>query len=131
VTIPLAIDTSVAVPLLVQTHVAHLEVVRWWDRREIHLSGHALAETYAVLTRLPGDLRLDPRAAAVLLAERFAPPLLLGAIMAVALNIAVVMVMVPRAPVSPWWDGGLQQVSHVRLTDRDHPASQLRTTVGL
>ncbi len=49
----LAIDTSVAVPLLVQTHVAHLEVVRWWDRREVHLAGHALAETYAVLTRLP------------------------------------------------------------------------------
>ena len=74
----LAIDTSVAVPLLVQTHVAHLEVVRWWDRREVHLAGHALAETYAVLTRLPGDLRLDPRNAAMLLSERFAPPLLMG-----------------------------------------------------
>jgi D-serine deaminase-like pyridoxal phosphate-dependent protein len=24
-----------------------------------------------------------------------------------------------RGPVSPWWDGELQQVSHVRLTDRD------------
>ncbi len=28
------------------------------------------------------------------------------------------MVTVLRAPVSPWWDGGLQQVSHVSLTDR-------------
>ncbi|MHB1501747.1 MAG: PIN domain-containing protein, partial [Candidatus Dormibacteria bacterium] len=37
------------------------------------------AETYAVLTRLPGDLRLDPSDAAMLLAERFAPPLLMGA----------------------------------------------------
>jgi Protein of unknown function (DUF664) len=24
-----------------------------------------------------------------------------------------------RVPDSPWWDGGLQQVSHVSLTDRD------------
>ncbi|MHB1639605.1 MAG: PIN domain-containing protein [Candidatus Dormibacteria bacterium] len=76
---PLAIDTSVAVPLLVRTHAAHLAVVRWWDRREVALAGHALAETYAVLTRLPGDLRLDPSDAAMLLAERFAPPLLMGA----------------------------------------------------
>ncbi len=77
-TSPLAIDTSVAVPLLVRTHNAHRDVVRWWDRREVALAGHALAETYAVLTRLPGDMRLDPRDAAALLADRFAPPFLMG-----------------------------------------------------
>lgn len=75
---PLAVDTSVAVPLLVQTHSAHEAVVRWWDRRELSLSGHAVAETYSVLTRLPGDLRLAPVDAARLLGERFAPPLLLS-----------------------------------------------------
>lgn len=42
------------------------------------LSGHALAETYSVLTRLPGDLRVAPEDAARLLNERFADPLLLG-----------------------------------------------------
>jgi hypothetical protein len=52
--------------------------VRWWDGREIALSGHALAETYSVLTRLPGDLRLAPADAARLLGERFLKPLLLG-----------------------------------------------------
>ena len=71
----LAVDTSVAVPLLVQTHSAHASVVRWWNRREIALSGHALAETYSVLTRLPGDLRLTPADAARLLRARFAAPL--------------------------------------------------------
>lgn len=75
---PLALDTSVAVPLLVQTHTAHAAVVRWWAGRGVALSGHAVAETYAVLTRLPGDLRLTPTDAARLLDERFAPPLLLG-----------------------------------------------------
>lgn len=75
---PVALDTSVAVPLLVQTHRAHAAVVRWWNGREIALSGHAVAETYSVLTRLPGDLRLAPADAARLLSERFAQPLLLG-----------------------------------------------------
>jgi predicted nucleic acid-binding protein len=74
---PVALDTSVAVPLLVQTHRAHTAVVRWWDGREIALSGHAVAETYSVLTRLPGDLRVAPADAARLLSERFARPLLL------------------------------------------------------
>jgi predicted nucleic acid-binding protein len=74
----LALDTSVAVPLLVQTHAAHHDVVRWWARRPVALSGHALAETYAVLTRLPGDLRVAPVDAARLLTDRFASPYLLG-----------------------------------------------------
>lgn len=68
----LALDTSVAVPLLVQTHRAHAAVVSWWSGREIALSGHAVAETYSVLTRLPGDVRVAPRDAARLLRERFA-----------------------------------------------------------
>ena len=76
---PLALDTSVAVPLLVRTHGAHADVVRWWNGRRIALSGHALAETYSILTRLPGDLRVAPIDAALLLTERFEEPLLLGA----------------------------------------------------
>jgi len=74
----LALDTSVAIALLVAPHRAHAAVSRWWDGREVALSGHALAETYSVLTRLPGDLRLAPADAARLLAERFAEPLLMG-----------------------------------------------------
>jgi len=64
-----ALDTSVAVPLLVQTHRNHSDVARWRDQREVALAGHALAETYSVLTRLPGDLRLSPADAARLLAR--------------------------------------------------------------
>jgi len=63
----------------VKTHVAHGEVVRWWNGREVALSGPALAETYSVLTRLPGDLRLEPADAALLLRARFAKPFVLGA----------------------------------------------------
>ncbi|MGH7534493.1 MAG: PIN domain-containing protein [Gemmatimonadales bacterium] len=73
----LALDTSVAIPLLVTTHRAHDDVVRWWGGREVALAGHALAETYSVLTRLPAGLRLAPADAARLLAARFARPLVL------------------------------------------------------
>ena len=67
--IPLALDTSVAVPLLVQNHAAHPVITRWWNHRDVARCGHASIETYAVLTRLPGDSRLAPADAARLLRE--------------------------------------------------------------
>jgi predicted nucleic acid-binding protein len=73
------LDTSVAIPLLVQTHAAHAEVVDWWNGREVAMCGHALVETYSVLTRLPGDIRLGLEDAARLLTERFSTPLTLSA----------------------------------------------------
>ena len=73
---PTALDTSVAIPLVLQTHRAHAAVVSWWDQRPVVLSAHAVAETYSVLTRLRGDLRVAD--AARLLDERFGEPLLLG-----------------------------------------------------
>jgi predicted nucleic acid-binding protein len=76
--VTVAVDTSVAVPLLVRSHRDHAAVVRWWSRQEVALSGHALAETYSVLTRLPGDARLAPADAAQLLKARFSPPLVLS-----------------------------------------------------
>jgi predicted nucleic acid-binding protein len=76
--VTVAVDTSVAIPLLVRSHREHAAVVRWWNGQEITLSGHALAETYSVLTRLPGDARLAPADAATLLTARFSPPLTLS-----------------------------------------------------
>jgi predicted nucleic acid-binding protein len=76
--VTVAVDTSVAIPLLVRSHQHHADVVRWWDGQELALSGHALAETYSVLTRLPGDARLAADDAARLLDARFTTPLVLG-----------------------------------------------------
>lgn len=73
----IGVDTSVAIPLLVATHTAHAAVERWRAGRTLSLCGHALIETYAVLTRLPGDIRLSGPDATRLIAERFAEPLLL------------------------------------------------------
>jgi toxin FitB len=76
--VTVAVDTSVAVPLLVRSHNEHAAVVRWWSGQEMALSGHALAETYSVLTRLPGDARLAPADAVRLLNVRFATPLVIS-----------------------------------------------------
>lgn len=74
---PQGLDTSVAVPLLLKSHAAHAGVSRWWAGRPVALCGHALVETYSVLTRLPGDARLSGDDAARLLAARFEPALVL------------------------------------------------------
>jgi predicted nucleic acid-binding protein len=74
-----AVDTSVAVPLLVAGHQHHAQVAAWARGRTLCLSGHSLAETYAVLTRLPGDARLSAPDAVTLIDENFAQPLMLSA----------------------------------------------------
>jgi predicted nucleic acid-binding protein len=76
--VTVAVDTSVAIPLLVRSHQHHADVVRWWGGQELTLSGHALPETYSVLTRLPGDARLSAADAARLLDARFTTPLTLS-----------------------------------------------------
>jgi predicted nucleic acid-binding protein len=75
----IAVDTSVAVPLLVASHRQHLSVAQWAKGRELGISGHALAETYSVLTRLPGDARVDPVDAVALIDDNFTGCLALGA----------------------------------------------------
>jgi predicted nucleic acid-binding protein len=73
----LVLDTSVAVPLLVMSHVAHRAVSAAIGDRSAALAGHALHETYAVLTRLPGDARLAPSDAVRLMRARFESPVVL------------------------------------------------------
>lgn len=73
-----AVDSSVSVPLLVQTHVDH-EVVRGWSRgRALVLTAHSTAETYSVLTQLPHDLRVPPDDAARMISRRFGPTVVIN-----------------------------------------------------
>lgn len=67
----LAFDTSVAVPYLVRSHAAHRSVRSRADGRNPVLTAHSLAETYSVLTRLPGDARLTANDAARLIDANF------------------------------------------------------------
>lgn len=74
-----AVDTSVAIPLLMTSHGSHRVVAAWAEGRTLGLCGHALAETYSVLTRLPGDARVDAADAVALIDDNFAASLQLGA----------------------------------------------------
>jgi predicted nucleic acid-binding protein len=54
-----AIDTSVAVPLMLATHPRHAAIAAWAEGKRLFLCGHAAAETFSVMTRLPGDLSIS------------------------------------------------------------------------
>lgn len=76
------VDTSVAVPLLVASHERHRAVAKWARGKSLTLSGQALAETYSVLTRLPGPARVAPADAVVLIDDNFGEALVLSAAVA-------------------------------------------------
>ncbi|MGQ0678140.1 MAG: PIN domain-containing protein [Actinomycetota bacterium] len=73
---PVGVDTSLALALIVASHRHHERACSWGKGRQVALSGHAAAETYSVMTRLPGDARFTPEDAARLINARFAPTLL-------------------------------------------------------
>ncbi|MGI8937750.1 MAG: PIN domain-containing protein [Iamia sp.] len=82
---PLAVDTSVAVPYLMRSHSTHQPVRQALDGRSLVLTGHSLAETYSVITRLPGDARVAPEDAVALLEASFDEPAVLDDITAATL----------------------------------------------
>jgi predicted nucleic acid-binding protein len=65
------IDTSVALALAVAGHEHHHATRKAIGGRSCGLSGHAVFETFSVLTRLPPPNRRTPRAIARLLAHNF------------------------------------------------------------
>lgn len=80
-----ALDTSASVPYLMASHVAHKTTRRHLTGRELVLTGHSLAETYSVITRLPGDARVSPADAAALIEGVFGAPAIITAKSAAAL----------------------------------------------
>lgn len=73
----LALDTSAAVPYLLRSHTAHDAVRQHVGHRQPTLTGHSLVETYSVLSRLPGDARVDPADAVRLIDANFGEPALI------------------------------------------------------
>ncbi len=65
------VDTSVAVPAIIASHPAHGMCRHAIAGRDVVLAAHSALETYSVLTRLPGDARLEPADAAMVISELF------------------------------------------------------------
>jgi predicted nucleic acid-binding protein len=66
-----AVDTSVAVAALDGAHAAHDACADLARRVRPALAGHAAFETFSVLTRMPGQLAVDPPTAASVIARAF------------------------------------------------------------
>lgn len=74
-----AVDTSVAVAYLDESHSAHDGCTRFLSDKVAVLAGHAAFESFAVLTRLPGASRIAPADAAAALRAAFGEPCRLSA----------------------------------------------------
>jgi hypothetical protein len=67
----LLLDTSAAIALALPSAELHTAVTERTRGATLGLAGHAQFETYSVLTRLPGALRLDAAAARLLIVTNF------------------------------------------------------------
>jgi len=65
------VDTSVAVALVTADHEHHEATLTAIGGRRLGLAGHAVFETFSVLTRLPSAARRPPEVVAGLMAENF------------------------------------------------------------
>lgn len=65
------LDTSAAVALIHERNPAHEELVDLTEGKTVGLAGHALFETYSVLTRLPGSARVTPSRAREIIERTF------------------------------------------------------------
>ena len=74
----LLLDTSAAITLITPTADAHEAVLRRCRGLTLGLAGHAVVETFSVLTRLPGGLRLSPAGARQVIDANFPASAFLG-----------------------------------------------------
>lgn len=66
-----AVDTSVAVAAIDRSHPAHGQCYRRVIDTAAALAGHAAVETFSVLTRMPGQMRVDGPSATTVLDTSF------------------------------------------------------------
>lgn len=72
------LDTSAAIALVIEDHLAHAATLAAIRGRSLGLAGHAWFETYSVLTRLPAGLRRSPADVLRLLENDFPSSVFLG-----------------------------------------------------
>lgn len=127
----LAVDTSAAVALIMASHVAHRAVRRHLRGRDLVLTQHSLAETYSVLTRLPGDARLAPLDAARLIDANFGPPALLPARSAAAVPTLLAALDIVGGAVYDGLVGLAARSNALPLATRDLRAATIYHALGV
>lgn len=127
----LAVDTSAAVALLMASHVAHRKVRRELHGQELVLTQHSSAETYSVLTRLPGDARVTPIDAVRLLEANFGPPALLSAETAATVPQLLAELDIVGGAVYDGLVGLAAKANSLRLATRDRRAAATYEAIGV
>ena len=127
----LAFDTSAAVPLLVRSHTAHTAVRRRAAHRTAVLTTHSLAETYSVLTRLPGDARVTADDAVRLIEANFGPVLAVPATETAAVHRVLAPLGIAGGAVYDALVGLAARAADVPLVTRDARALGTYAALGV
>jgi len=129
--VTLAVDTSTAVALIMSSHVAHRVVRRRLREYDLVLTQHSLAETYSVLTRLPGDARVAPADAVRLIDANFGPPALLPATTAAAVPMLLAELNIVGGAVYDGLVGLAAKSNSLPLATRDLRAAATYNALGV
>lgn len=128
--IEVAVDTSVAVPYVLRSHTAHAVVSEHLRSRSPLLTAHSLAESYSVLTRLPGDARLAAPDAARLLSARFGDTVALDDLVACSLPAVLAPVGIAGGAVSDALVALAARGAELPLATRDRRAAATYAALG-
>lgn len=126
-----AVDTSVALATVDGAHLRHdvcREVVR---ERQPALSGHASFELFAVLTRMPGELAVDPGDAAALIAKAYPRRIWLSDSQSQTLLDKLAPLGITGGAVYDALVGEAARVHGCILLTNDHRASKTYDLIGL
>lgn len=126
-----AIDTSAAVPYVMRSHQHHPAVRRALNGYRLVLTVHSLAETYSVLTRLPGDARLAPPDAVKLLDANFGEPALPATATARSLPMLLASAGIAGGAVYDALVGLAARDNDLGLVTRDKRAASTYSALGL
>ena len=107
------LDTSVIVAALVEDHPHHAQATALLlaaqkKTDQVFISGHSLAEAYAVLTRTPFSPRIYPAEAWQLLEES-----ILAHVQVVALNPAEYRQVIQACSINGWIGGAVYDALHI------------------
>ena len=126
-----AVDTSVAVAALDASHAAHIACRTIVQRHRPTLSGHAVFETFSVLTRMPGQIAVDAPTAALIIKRVFPKVSWLDNDAAVALLQRLGAVGIVGGSVYDALVGEAARLDRRRLLTRDNRARRTYDLLGV
>ena len=126
-----AADTSVAIAAVDESHEAHVACRTAVARLRPALSGHAVFETFSVLTRLPGALRVAPDVAHDVIRRSFPDGCWLGAREQAALFARMPTLGITGGMVYDALVGAAALSARRRLLSRDRRADRTYSLLGV